>query len=730
MAFIRDRKEERTGYQNERHISPRSDNQCDFVMCYGIDPTMPERIKEYKENGYVVQLMTGIAWGEYQDYLYGRFDGREHWDEAQTDRFGNKILHGKDVPYMCPTLSFIDYLTEKLKPAVDAGVEAIHVEEPEYWERAGYSEAFKREYLLYYRKPWEPAYSSVDAAYKCAKLKAYLFSRAIDRISASLKDYALLKYGRQLRFYVPTHSLLNYTMWKIISPEGKLADIPGVDGCIAQVWTGTSREKNWYDGKFKERTFETAFLEYGVMQELVKGTGRHMWFENDPIEDWPEYDWDDYRYNYLGTIAASLMHPKVNTYEILPWPDRIFYGKYPRRVPGVEGKTIPGEYATVLNNMFQTLGNIEAGESSGIRVGILTGDAQLYQRTIPDSEFTEARKNIVGSLLHDEKELVTRFEQELFTDPENNRELQLEYMQAIAFPSFLSIAMPLLKYGIPVRPVLLDNARRYTGYLNDYDVLVMSYEYMKPDYPDANTALAEWVRQGGVLIYVGDGSDPFHKIDSWWTGKYETPAHHLFEMLGIEPKEKQEIFEVGKGCAAVYHENPIRFSFNRENADALRAFFKKAAEDKLGEIVYKNWMMVDREPYIIAAVMDESVNEEPLTLKGLFVDMFAPELDIITEKVLQPNQNTMLCDLTKVKENLCILGTSVRVFSLEEKGESIEMTVRGSADFRANIRVKVPFEVKTAKMDGEDIDCAYDAASKSVLVSYDSTVGEKKIVLK
>lgn len=26
--------------------------------------------------------------GEYQDYLYGRFDGRNHWDEAQVNRAG------------------------------------------------------------------------------------------------------------------------------------------------------------------------------------------------------------------------------------------------------------------------------------------------------------------------------------------------------------------------------------------------------------------------------------------------------------------------------------------------------------------------------------------------------------------------------------------------------------------------------------------------------------------
>ena len=55
-------------------------------------------------NYYVIQVMTGVAWGQYQDYLDGRFDGQNHWDQAQTDRDGKPIMHGgfKDVPYMSP----------------------------------------------------------------------------------------------------------------------------------------------------------------------------------------------------------------------------------------------------------------------------------------------------------------------------------------------------------------------------------------------------------------------------------------------------------------------------------------------------------------------------------------------------------------------------------------------------------------------------------------------------
>lgn len=176
MLTQRNRNEERTGIQDSRPYDPRYDLQPDFVMVYGIDDQMPERIREYKRRGFIVQLMTGVAWGEYQDYLYGKFDGRNHWDEAQVRRDGTQVLHGPDVPYMVPTIAFTEYLTQKIKPAVDAGVDTIHLEEPELWVQSGYSEAFKREYLLYYREPWQPPHSSVDAQYRASKLKCYLYA--------------------------------------------------------------------------------------------------------------------------------------------------------------------------------------------------------------------------------------------------------------------------------------------------------------------------------------------------------------------------------------------------------------------------------------------------------------------------------------------------------------------------------------------------------------------------
>ncbi len=721
MSFIRSCSEERTGYQSGSEFLLAYDNGCDFIMVYRLNDSTRRRIKETRERGYVVHFMTGISWGSYTDYLYGEYDGQNHWDEAQTDRYGNVILHSKDTPYMVPTVAFADYLSHKLRAVVDAGVEAIHVEEPEFWDRAGYSPAFKREYELYYREPFAPAYESADAKFKASKLKAYLYARTIDRVASSLKEYSMVKYGKALRFYVPTHSLLNYTQWKIVSPEGKLADIPAVDGCIAQVWTGTSREKNWYNGVYAERTFETAYLEYGVMQELVKGTGRKMWFLHDPIEDNDIFDWNDYRKNYFMTVAASLMHPKVDSFEICPWPNRVFYGEYPKGKP--EAEPIPADYKTILNNNFNTLGNFEAGESGGIRVGALCADSQLYQREYPDSEFSEPPKEITGTVLVDGEELINSIKNKL-TDG-FDREAMLKYVSSNAFPSFYGVCLPLLKYGVPVRPVLLDNVKRYPGYLDDYDALLMSYEYMKPESPDMNAAIAEWVRRGGALIYIGDGFDPFHGVKSWWTGRYPSAAEHLFEMLEVKIEGDRQICRCGKGVFAFMRTSPAKLLLSKEGGDALRDFYAEALEFGGRKAEYRNYLHAERGCYDVYSVLAESVSSEPLKVSGLFADMFAPDFAIVSEKTVNPGENALLLNFER--NDSPIIGTSCRINSLDIEKDKAVMTIRGAGEFNANVRLKLPFKAARAKIDGKEIKCEYESAAGTALISFESEPGERVI---
>lgn len=121
---------ERTVFQTSQPYSDRINSRADVAIVYGIDKTMPDRVKSWRDRGYHVHLMTGVAWGQYQDYYYGRFDGVNHEDEAQTRPNGDKIGHGGDVYYMSPGVNYGKFLATGVRRALEAGVEAVHLEEP------------------------------------------------------------------------------------------------------------------------------------------------------------------------------------------------------------------------------------------------------------------------------------------------------------------------------------------------------------------------------------------------------------------------------------------------------------------------------------------------------------------------------------------------------------------------------------------------------------------------
>lgn len=362
---------EKTIFQTGSHWKPELDNRGDVAVIYGVggNPTdnkeiisFEDRVESWRSKGYVTHFMTGIAWGEYKDYFTGEWDGVPHLDEGQVNMEGDTIWHGHLVPYIVPSDNFLTYLKEKhIKRVIDAGIDAIYMEEPEFWARAGYSTAFKKEWEKYYGFEWRPQHESPENTYLSNKLKYHLYYKAIDVICSYAKEYGRSK-GMDVRCYIPTHSLVNYSQWSIVSPEASLASLPCVDGYIAQVWTGTSREPNLYNGMMKERVFETAYLEYGSMASMTAPTRRQMYFLTDPIEDRAQ-DWEDYKKNYQATFVAQLFYPQIADYEIMPWPERVYEGLYRVSADSDERAIIPRFYSTQMHIMVNSLNSMPLSDN-------------------------------------------------------------------------------------------------------------------------------------------------------------------------------------------------------------------------------------------------------------------------------------------------------------------------------------------------------------------------------
>lgn len=689
---------ERTGFQEASPYKPTYDLRTDFVMSYGLGRNMPERLRRWTKAGYVPQVMTGIAWGDYQDYLGGKVDNREHWDEGQVDAAGKPIDHGPTVPYMVPAVSFSDYLEDGLRRVIDAGAVAIHLEEPEFWARAGFSEAFKREWRIFYNETWQRPDASCDAQYRASKLKYYLYQRALDRVCSSMKEYALTQQQRTIRFYVPTHSLLNYTQWRIVSPQSSLIDLPGIDGYIAQVWTGTSRTANVYQGRTAERTFETAYLEYGVMQELVRGTGQRMWFLNDPIEDNPRYDWDDYQRNYFGTLVASLLQPNVWHYEVAPWPRRVFEGRYPRGKP--DAKTIPSAYATVLNIIFNQLRDMKQEQvkwpDSTKGVGVFLADSAMFQRAEP--AFREGTVDDGCPLTH-----ATAQEVRMLS-------------------GFYGLALPPLKHGIPIRPVQLDNVARFPSYLDDYKVLLLSYEFLKPLQPGIHLALAQWVQQGGSLIYIGADTDPFKQVREWWNRPprvYAAPSGHLFETLGLARDVASGEYPCGKGMVIVQRIHPASISRSSQNARRFMQCLKTAVQHANETYIERNSLHLRRGPYVLAACLSESVSADPLTISGRFINLLDPNLSVLTDPQFAPGQQAWFLDLNEIKGKPPLaLAAAGRIETWKTTKSRLTYTITSPADIRVVTRILLPAPPKKTTVDGKPAKTIWDRPSRTVLVEH------------
>jgi hypothetical protein len=376
---------EKTAFQTASPWMPAIDVRSDIAIVYGTNDrpgmTFEQRVKTWRDHGYQTNFMTGIAWGDYKDYFLGRWDGKNHLGVGQVTQKGDTIFHGRDMPYVVPDASFIEYMkTAVIKRVIDVGISNIFLEEPEFWARAGYSEGFKRQWQTYYGFPWKPQDASAENTYLSSKLKYHLYYDAIEKVSSYAKAYGKSK-GLSIKVFIATHSLVNYSSWQIVSPEASLASLPGIDGYIAQVWTGTSREPTYFNGVQKERVFENAYLEYGSMVSMTAPTGRKMFFLTDPIED-RQKDWSDYKRNYQATFTAKLLYPTVSDYEVMPWPERIY--THPYKVANSNDKIlIPQYYSTQMQVMVNALNSMPPSTNTvtGVNgIGVLMSNTLMFQR--------------------------------------------------------------------------------------------------------------------------------------------------------------------------------------------------------------------------------------------------------------------------------------------------------------------------------------------------------------
>lgn len=689
---------EKTAFQTASQWIPEIDVRSDIAIVYGANDrpglTFEQRVNSWRSRGYKTQFMTGIAWGDYQDYFSGKWDGKQHLDEGQVEKSGDTIWHFLGVPYLVPTKNFANYMKEAhIKKVIDAGIYNIFLEEPEFWAKSGYSDAFKREWKDFYGFDWRPQHESPENTYLSNKLKYHLYYNALNEVSLYAKSYGK-SLGKEVKVYVPTHSLINYSQWKIVSPEASLASLPGIDGYIAQVWTGTSRTPVYFNGVRKSRVFENAFLEYGCMASMTAPTNRKLFLLTDPIEDDASKDWQDYERNYEATFSAKLLYPMIANYEVMPWPERIFTGAYSIK-EGKEKVLIPRHYSTKMLIMVNALNNMPLSENkvNGCPgFGVLMSNSLMFQR---------------------------------FPIHNNYEDPQLS--------NFYGMAFPLLKKGIPVEIVHIENLGHKEA-LENIKVLIMTYSNMKPSAEESHRQLAEWVKNGGVIVYCGRDDDPYQSVLEWWNtngNSYKTPSLHLFKLMNIKPDTCDGKYNYGKGVVYILRQNPKEYVLEA-NGDIN--FLKQARgayenDAKAGSLQYKNHFYVERGPYSIAAVLDENSEESPLIIKGPVIDLFNPDLPVLKEKSVLPNTQSFLFDINRVveKKRPQVLASASRIYDETINENQYSFCAKSPIKTTNCMRVLLPSEPKKLivknhlGVEQTDVKTSWDDFSKTTRLVFENS---------
>src|SRR3990172_250272 len=492
-AFARgaDFLEAKTIFQTNTAYDERLAIAVDGVIVHRHGGEFTQAMQSWRDNGFTVGRMFFADSDAANAYWTGKLDGTERPQDVERDQEGKVVLCSGVRPYMLPTEGWIRYLEEMTDASLAAGAAAILPEEPLAHVFTGYEKSFAELWLGRYGQPWEPQHASARARFLTAQLKNELYIKLEERLLKRTLQFEKAS-GKNAAFVLPIHSLYSNIAAQLVAPLGTSTGLAGIDGYIGQIWTGPV---NWalgcYDSPRKD-FFTSAYVLYDYFTQLTVESDKKLWLLVDPVEDNPSHEWSQFAQWYKHCIAAMLLMDEVDSYEIMPWPDRIFLPGY-----GTGGGTpAPEDYRITILAVTQALQEIP------------TGDKWLAQSPAGNSSVSDG----IGVAIADT--------------------LMWQRLEHPRLQGVYSLLLPLVERGIPVSSFLLERLDD-RAYLSRFNVIVLSYESFKPLDASINNGLAEWVKAGGSLIILGGDGDELDQTSGfWWRDLgFKSPLSHLLAQL-------------------------------------------------------------------------------------------------------------------------------------------------------------------------------------------------------
>jgi len=644
----------KTCLQTNTAYDPRVALAVDAVIIHqhAADPVrLTNSIGSWKQHGYTMGRMFFADSDGANQYWTGKWDGTPHPQEVERDAKGDVRMCGGIRPYMLPTEGWTRYLEEMAIRSIDAGADAILPEEPLAHVDTGYEEAFRTLWTERYGKPWQPENSSAEARFLTAQLKNELYARLEERLCRTVERRSR-EIGRRVDFVVPIHSIYSNVAARLTAPLGTSLSVKGLDGYIGQIWTGPV---NWAMHSYNSRDksfFDSAYCLYDFFTALSSGTNRKLWLLVDPVEDDPKHEWSEFEEWYIQCVTAMLMFTEVDSYEVMPWPDRIFLPNH--RTGG--GTPAPERFRIIVLSATQVLQEIPLGGTwnpfdrkdspaadSPDRVGVAVSDTLMWEKEPPPP-------------------------------------LQVAY----------GLTMPLVRAGAPAAACLLERFAE-PKYLSKFKVIVLSYEAFKPMDAKPHDALSRWVNNGGALVVLGPADDLDGAAFWWRKAGFASPLHHLMNELGVKDVDGSTDTVVGKGWVLRRPISAREFGRPAAARDVYLPLLKLARSKAktAGEFAAPGYLCVKRGPFVIARAGAEATK-----LSGTFINVLDPGFPLVRDVTLAPGSGGVFRDVTEITSGSgkeagkpCVLHTTHRLMEAKSDRAGLRVVVRGPAETPGVLRI-------------------------------------------
>lgn len=642
--------------------------------------------------------------------------GELYPEDKQVDASGDDEISWNSLVLTPRLIQY--FLDHRIAPDLACDPQSICFVEPEMFRLGLYGEGYKKLWKEAYGTDWVDPLSSPAAVFQSQRLNIKTQLNAVNAYGDFLKAQ-----GSKAKLGIAPHDIMSYNYstntgfsgitqgYHHMMMTGKIGTVTG------QTWSNTMSLPYTYAGKEIRYWFMQGLNGYGSYLDATMKYGADFYALNDAMADNHYTDTEaNWRIRNHDQLVSSLMYPEINRWEFI-WTNRSFMYVSP-------------EYRAEQMNIYNAMQDISGKEytlTAGTPgVTYLLSDTLSWQ--IPQSGWCQS-----------------------------------------PYQSYYGVTMPLYYDGIPVRTKAMELIASPED-LEGVSLLIVSYDNMKPLTEEINVALADWVKEGGTLLYLGGGDDYASLEDEWWNapGKGGSPLGNLFGHLGMDvqigaveefsflewtagkPDDRfgdimamgsgdfdqyytgsgfREILrntegqsvgiesKVGDGHVLAVGLSTYTYTTSEEYADLMRILTEYAMRYTDYRYVASPSFVAERGDYVAVHPVSESV-----TLQGRFVDIFTNTLSVLDDPTIQPGDSRLFYRVEDDGQTQLAYTGGIQDELLCSDTQT-KLTYHGAENALVASRFLAPEgkqPVKVEAVDSRGVSvapaCEWDAATSSLLV--------------